>query len=331
MSQYSRRAFGLGATVTLGATFLRGPALHAARPRGEIRVICGFPVKSGGDNFVRFFAKAMQPLLGAKTTVYNFMEENLHYEGNLATQNVIDSPPDGSTIYITSGGILAANQALMNAPPFDAGKALQSFGTITTVPNTLLVRADSPYRDLNDLTRAMMTKGTAARYAVANGSVVRIVGLLYKKLAGLEVEEVVRRESLQTLKMLYDGEVDYVCSNNVYPVAEEKAGRVRILAINGQTRQKVASKYPTFKEFGYDMKLDNWWGGFVRADTPKPIVNRLGRILTAVTNLPASRAYLNGIMCDPWTQTPAQSQAHLLEQMEAWRESVDLAGLAKEG
>ena len=330
MSGISRRAFNLGAAAAVGTLLTRRLEAAPLFKGGKVRVICGFPTGSGGDEFVRFYAARMEPLLGASVTVVNFMEENLKYEGNLATQNVLDSPADGRTIYLTAGAILTANQNLMDNPPFDVTKTLQSFGTVTRVPNTLVVRADSPYKTLAELTAAMKSKGDAAKYGVANGSVVRVIGALYRKMAGLSVAEIVRRDSHQTFKLLEDGEVDYVMSNNVYPVQLEKAGKVRILAINAQEREVGAPQYATFNEFGYPIDVDNWWAGFVPIKTPRRIVDHLGQILSAVVQTDVSRNYLSEVICDPWVQTPDQSQRHLVEQLAAWRDYVELAELEKE-
>nr|WP_246448644.1 tripartite tricarboxylate transporter substrate binding protein [Novosphingobium flavum] len=302
------------------------------RSGGPYRVICGFPIGTGGDTICRFFARQLEPLLGAAVTVENIMEaEHEGYEGNLATRHVLAAPRNGHAIYLTAGAILVANQALQRHPAFDVGTALTSIGTMTRVPNTIVVAANSPYRTLADLTAAMKVKGAAARYGVPNGSVVRVIGALYRYHAGLRAHEMVRRQSRDVFSDLEEGKVDYAFSNNWYSVQQEQAGRVRILAMSLRDRLQAAPQYPTFTENGLPIDVDGWWGGYVAAGTPRPVVERLAAALRTVVSSEECRKFFNGIICDPWPGTPRLGQAHLREQLVAWRRYVDIAGLEKEG
>jgi len=326
----TRRDFGLGTTAVLGAAMI-GPAIAAPIAKGDIYLICGFPTGTAGDTICRFFARKLQPILGATVTVVNIMEgAHQGYEGNLATKFVVEAQPDGRTIYLTAGGILVANQNLQHNPPFDVSKALQSFGTMTRVPNTLVVRADSPYKTLADLSAAMKVKGSDAKYGVPNGSVVRVIGALYRQQAGLQAAEIVKRESSEVFKDLDAGTIDYALSNNWYPVTQEKIGRVRILAMSLKERLHAAPQYPTFNEYGYPVDVDGWWAGYVPSATPRSIVNYLNAALGQVVASEECRQFFNGIICDPWTQTPDQSQALLERQLSAWHDYVEIANLEKE-
>ena len=329
MDRISRRDVAVGLSSTVGLSLVGARA--AAEPfGGEVRVISGLPMGSGGDSLIRFYAARMESLLGAKMTVENFVESD-KLEGNLATESLLAAKPDGRTIYIQSGAILVGNQVLAKKPNFDVITALQSFGTITKAPNTLVVSARSPYRSLPDLTAEMRRKGKAAKYGTPNGSIVRIIAALYKKRAGLEAAEVLRQRSIQVFEDLDSGAVDFAFSNNLYSVDQEKAGRIRILAISLSERLKAAPQYPTFNEYGYAADVDGWWAGFVPSGTPRAIVERLGKALSAAVVSPESVKFLNSVICDPWVETPEQSQAHLARQVEAWRGYVKLTGFEQQG
>jgi len=216
-----------GLALGLAAGFAVMPAGAQQYPSQDIRVVCAFPAGSGADVLVRYFAEKLRPI--AKRTV--IVENKIGAQGNIATEYVAKAKPDGHTIYVHAGTAVAANQSLFRKPPVDVAKALRIAATINRQPFMLVVDAKSPYRTVAELTAAMKLKGDKVTYGTAapNG---RILAELYKIKAGFQAVEVLYKSGGESLNELASGRLDFAALDPVLSLAQQRAGRIRILAVS---------------------------------------------------------------------------------------------------
>ncbi|MDB5533151.1 MAG: Tripartite-type tricarboxylate transporter, receptor component TctC [Hyphomicrobiales bacterium] len=328
MNKISRRTFNTGLTAALGADLVGTSGARAQSfATRDVLFICGFAAGSGADLTVRFFAEKMRPMLGRNVLV----ENKVGALSNIATEYVARSKPDGHTLYVTSAGVLAANQHLLKTPTVDLANALQVFGTINKAPYMITVRGDSPYKSIAELTAAMKEKGDKASYGFAAGGAVKVVGALYKEKAGLQAVEISYRASADYVNDLASGKIDFVIADNVFAIAQQQQGRMRILAVSTPQRLQAAPDYPTMTELGYPVNVIGWWAGLVPSATPRPIVDQLGKMLNDVVASEDGKKFLSSIGSDPWIQTPDQGQAFMREQIKDWGEYVKIANIEKQG
>jgi tripartite-type tricarboxylate transporter receptor subunit TctC len=154
-------------------------------PSQDLHFICAFPAGSGADIIVRFFAEKMRARLNRTVLVENRPGAN----GNIATEYVARSKPDGYTVYVMSGDALAANMHIFKSPPVDVIKQLRLVATLNRMTMMIAVIASSPHRSIDELTDAMKAKGDKASYLTSNPPG-RVVGAMYKEKAGLGAVEV---------------------------------------------------------------------------------------------------------------------------------------------
>jgi len=154
---------------------------------------------------------------------------------------------------------------------------------------------------------------------------------MYKQRAGLTAVDVSYRSSADYLNDLASGNIDYAIPDNVFAVAQARAGRMRILAVSTGQRMKAAPEYPSMTELGYPMDLQGWWAGLVPAGTPRPVVEQLGKWISEVTASEDGKAFLASIASDPWVTSPDEAQAFFLKQIEQWGEYVRIANIEKQG
>jgi len=321
----SRRRFNAGAAALLPAAAW-GTARAQTFPSQDLHFVCGFAAGSGADVIVRFFAEKIRQ--NAKRN--GIVENRVGALGNIATEYTARSKPDGYTILVTGGSALAATQNMMKHPGFDVGEVLKPIGTINRQPVMIAVRKDAPWKDLKELAAAMKQKGDKASYATANSSA-RVVGAMFKQKAGLDALEVQYRTGADYLNDLAAGNVDYGIPDNVMAVAQEKAGRLRVLGVSTAQRMQAAPNYPTITEQGYDVKLSGWFAAFVAAGTPAPIVAQLNQWLNEAVNSPEGKKFLNDFASDPWVHSPEEAEALFLQEIKAWAEYVTIAKIEKQG
>ncbi len=325
----SRRTLlkGLAVPALLPAgSLLSWPALAQGYPSQDIHFVCGFAPGSGADVIVRFLAEKVRALAGRTVIV----ENRVGALGNIATEYVARAKPDGHTVYVTGGSSLAANMHVIKNPSVDAGKALRTVATLNRQPNMIGVRADAPWKTLAELTAAMKAKGDKASYAVVNPAA-KVLGALYAQHAGLEALEVTYRTSGDYLNDLASGNIDYAMTDNVFGVAQERAGRMRILAVSTPARLQSAPQYPTFKELGYPIELQNWWAAFVPAATPRPAIEQLGQWISAVVGSDEGRKFFANIASDAWVSAPDAAHAFFVQQIAQWGEYVRIAKIEPQG
>ena len=297
-------------------------AQSQAYPSQDVNFICGFAAGSGADIMVRYFADKIRPLMNRTIIVQN----KPGALGNIATEYVARSKPDGYTILVTGGNSVAASMHLFKKPAVDVAKALQIAATINNATMMIAVPADGPVKTIADLTAAMKQKGSKATYGFANPTS-RVLGAMYKEKAGLQAVEVAYRTGADYLNELYSGKIDFAVVDNIQGMAQANAGRMRLLAVGAATRMQSAPDIPTLTESGYQTDIRSWWAALVPAATPRPIVDQLNAWFSQVVATEDAKKFLNGIASDPWVSKPEEGQAYFLQQIKDWGDYVRVANI----
>ena len=130
-------------------------------PSQDIHFIVGFAPGSGPDLITRWIAEKIRPHLDNRTIL---VENKVGAGGNIATEYVARSKPDGYVIYVTGGSALAASGHLFKHPPVDVTKAFESIATLARQPTLVVVGPNSPYKSVTELQAGMKSDGDKASY-----------------------------------------------------------------------------------------------------------------------------------------------------------------------
>jgi tripartite-type tricarboxylate transporter receptor subunit TctC len=305
--------------LALAAAF-GGVARAQDYPSQDIRLICAFPPGSGADVLVRHFGEKLRPIVNRTVIV----ENKAGAGGNIATEYVARARPDGHTIYVHAGTAVAANQSLFRKPPVDVVRDIRVAATINRQPFMLVVDAKSPYRTVAELTEAMKKKGDKASYAYA-APTGRIMGELYRNAHGLKAVDISYRSAPDSLNEMLSGKLDFGMHDPVFSLAQEREGRLRILAVSTGTRLEALPNHPTMAELGIPMDLTGWWAAMVPAGTPKPIIDKIHQWFVQMVSSEDTKKFLNSFGGDPYINTPEQGQAMLERDVKSWGDYVRLA------
>ncbi len=306
----------LALAAALGAT----GASAQEYPSQDIRLICAFPAGSGADVLVRYFAEKLRPVAGRTVIV----ENKAGAGGNIATEYVAKSKPDGYTIYVHAGTAVAANQHLFKKPPVDVAKALKVVATINRQPWMLVVDAKGPYQTVADLTAAMKQKADKASYATA-APTGRIMGEIYKNAKGLTALEVNYKTAPDSLNEMTSGKLDYGMHDPVFSLAQQREGRLRILAVSTATRLAASADLPTMAELGIPMDLTGWWAAMVPTGTPQAAIDKINQWFVQMVSTDETKAFLNKFGGDPFINTPEKAQELFEKAIKEWGEYVRMA------
>ena len=196
--------------------------------------------------------------------------------------------------------------------------------TTSNLAFMLVVDAKSPHKSVAELTAAVKQKGSRASYAVA-ANPGRIMGAIYKDTAGLEALEVQYRTAADSLNETQSGKLDYGLHDPIFALAQQREGRLRVLAISAGKRLQSQPDLPTMTESGVPMDLDLWWGVMVPTGTPKPIIDRINGWFGQIVRTEETKKFLNAYGADPLINTPERSQEMFERAIKEWGEYVRMA------
>jgi tripartite-type tricarboxylate transporter receptor subunit TctC len=324
--QFGVKSFARIAAVSLVAGLVAGAAHAQTYPSQDIRLVCAFPAGSGADVLVRYFAEKLRPITGRTVIV----ENKAGAAGNIASEYTARAKPDGHTIFVHAATAVAANMSLFKSPPVDVGKTIQVAATINRQPFMLVVDAKSPYKTVAELTAAMKAKGDKATYATAAPTGI-IMGEIYKNAAGLQAVEVNYKTAPDSLNELTSGKVDYGMHDPVFSLAQQREGRLRILAVSTGKRLQASADLPTMTEVGIPMDLTGWWAAMVPTGTPKPVIDQIHKWFVEIVSTEDTKKFLNSFGGDPNIMSPDEAQAQFLKEIKNWGDYVKMAKIQPQG
>jgi tripartite-type tricarboxylate transporter receptor subunit TctC len=296
-------------------------------PNQDLHFVTSFPPGSGADVLTRFFAEKVRALTGRTVIVENKAGAN----GAIAVGYTARAKPDGYTMYLSAGSATAAQMHLFKVPPVDVLKAFQLAATINRQAFMLTVDSRSPYRSVPELTAAMKQKGTDASYATAATSGI-IMGEMYKSISGVRAVEVRYKDSAGALNDMASGRVDYGMHDPVFSLAQQREGRLRVLAHSSGQRLSAVPDIPTMAESGVPgMDLTSWWAVHLPSATPRPIIDQINTWFNRILAMDDTREFLNKFGGDPFISTPDAAQALFVKEEQAWGEYVRIARIEPQG
>ena len=291
-------------------------------PTKPVYAICPFGPGTGADILVRFFAAKLADQLGKPVVVDN----KVGAQGNIATETVAKAKPDGHTIAITPGSsTLAMAPHIFKKLSFDPVKDFTPVAPISTLSFSMVVDAKKPIHSMADLSKVLKAKTAGGIYGTgANTGIVSAE--LYLRAIGAQAERVTFRTPVDTLKALQIGDIDFTSTDASWTVGQVAEGRVRALAVTGAKRSRALPDVPTMIEAGFpDIAVEAWWGLFVPAGTPAPIVDKLHAAIEKVLALQETKDFLFRIANDPLPGPPDLLRQLLARDLAKWGDYVRLA------
>ena len=293
-------------------------------PQGTIRSICPFSAGSGADLKVRWYANKLAAALNRTVVV----ENRPGAFGNIATETVAKSKPDGLTIYITPGAsVLAAAPSLYKKLPFDPMNDFEHLTTLNVSAFVLAVAATSPAKSVAELTELLRKKGDKGSYgSIANAGLVS--SEIYKGAFGLKTVEVKYKDTGPMINDLISGQIDFFHIDATILAGYLENGKLRALATGSAKRLESMPQIPGAEEAGIPgLDVRTWWSAHVPAKTPKAICDRLEAVLNEIAVAPDTVKFLATTGSDPLPGNSTTLKALLVEETRAWARYAKLAGI----
>ena len=236
--------------------------------KGPIEITVLFPAGSSADVTARMLADGMSKQLGQRVLVVNRPGAG----GAIGYKYVAAQKPDGYALVWNSNSISTTFHS--GQLPFDY-KAFDAVARVLVESVVVAVRADSPFRTLNDFISEARRKPKAINVGHSGiGSHTHISLATLEHAAGIEVNEV-PFGAAQVVPSLLGGHVDAVVQLPAALSAPVRQGQVRLLAVLIPERDPALPDVPTAREQGFDVSVEAWRGIAVPHGTPRPIIAAL--------------------------------------------------------
>lgn len=314
----------IAALALAAAAAVQPAAAQKAYPDKPVRIVVPFAAGGGVDILTRILGQHLTDRLGQQVLVDNRPGAG----GNLGSDAVAKSAPDGYTLLMGTTGTHAINPGLYPKLPYDVVKDFKPITLTASVPNLLVVNPQLPAQSPRELIALAKAKpGTLNFGSFGNGTSNHLSGELLKAVAKIDVVHVPYKSAPQAVIDIMNGQVSFAFVNMPLALPHVQSGKLRGLAVTGAKRSAAAPDFPTMAEAGVaDFVVESWYGLLAPAGTPDDIVTRLNREVVAVLAKPEVKTAFAQQGAEPITSTPAEFAAQIVEDKKQWAEVIRISG-----
>lgn len=328
MRNASRILGSWAAAVWLG-TMAPLALAQGAFPTKPVRIIVPFSPGGVTDNSARVIADPLAARLGQQVIV----ENRPGASGNIGTQIVAQSAPDGHTLVLGFDGTMVINPHVFPKLPFDT---LRDFAPVTKLGDAALILVSHPSVPAKNLAGfisfAKKTKSATFPYGTSGtGGTPHLAGELLKQRTGIALEHIPYKGGGQAIIDVMGGQIPLVFTAIATAQQYVKAGRLIGLGVPGAKRSAALPDVPTFIESGQPgFDVTSWVSILAPAKTPRPVIDRLHREIAAVllTDPVRERYLVLGI--EPVGSTPEQFADQIRADLARWEKVVKAANIRLE-
>ena len=323
MSKFSSKA---AAVVLLAASFSVNAATADTKyPTRPIRFVVGFLPGGPSDTIARVVGAKLGDALGQPVIV----ENRAGAGGNVSADIVADANPDGHTILLGTGGPLVIAPIIGQKVGFDPDRDFAPVSSLGGSMSILSAHPSLPANNVKELIALAKAKPGEINYASSGvGAANHLSAELLSSIAGIKLTHVPYKGSGAALPALMGGEVKLGFGPLLPAIPHVKAGRLKALGVTGLKRATAAPDIPTIAEQGFPgFHVDSWYGVFVPAKTPKPVVTLLNTELNRIVALPDVKERLSKDGVDPAGSTPEQLNAIVQNEKKMWSKVIRQANI----
>ncbi len=294
-------------------------AVAQAFPSKAIRLVVPFGAGGVADLTARTVAQKLSESLGQPVLVDNRPGAG----GVVAGDLVAKADPDGHTLLLMSNGT-AVTAGLFKSLPFDTLRDFAPVSTLGFFDIAIITQADSKFKTLGDLLAyARANPGKLNLGSINIGSTQNLAAELFKSSAGIDVQIVPFNGSPAVITALRGGQIDAAVEILAPVLPQINAKALRALAVTGAKRASVLPDVPTAKESGVtNYEAASWNAIAAPAKTPKSVIARLNKDITAALNSPDVKKSLANQNVAAQSSTPEQAAELLASEVKRWGDVI---------
>jgi len=314
----------------LAAIWLTGLPIiaHAqAYPTRPVRVVVAFSAGGTTDILARSVGQQLSERLKQPFVIDNKPGAG----GNIGTEFVVRSAPDGYTLIVDSVGPIAVNPTLYKGLAYDPLTDLVPIVKIADVPNVLVVHPSLGVRNFEEfIAYAKANPGKLNYGSTGSGTSSHLSGYMLCKRIGIDATHIPYKGA-DALNDLLVGRVQFMFATIPSVIQHIQAGKLFPIAMSSAKRSRSLPDVPTVIESGLPgFEAGSWFGFFAPKGTPEPIITQLNRTVNEILAVPSIEKQLIREGADPVGGTPAEFGQFVQREYEKWKLIVRESGATPE-
>ena len=311
--------------AVFAAAALAAPAVLAQERTMKIWI--GFPPGGSADTIARVLAEKMKASLGQNVVVDN----KPGAAGRLILGELKRMAPDGQNLVLSPSGAMVIAPWLYNNLPYDPTKEFTPVSRIVTFDFAVTVGPGAPAGDLKTVLAWMKANPSKANHASSGaGTVPHFAGVLLSQAAGVPMTHIAYKGGAPAAQDLIGGQVPLMVDTASETLEHHKAGKVRILAVTGEARNRALPDVPTLKELGINTTADAFFGLYGPAGMTAELVARIDRAVADALKAPDIQERIYGFGLVPNHAPGPQLAVTQAEHLKKWERPIKASGYKAE-
>lgn len=293
-------------------------------PNRPIRIVIPFGTGTGIDAIGRVFAQKMAAELGQPVVV----ENKAGATGMIGAEFVAKAPPDGYTLFLSSGSVFAMNPILFQKVPYDGIKSFTPISFVYAQPLVVATSLKLPARNLSELLALAKGKPGGISAGVV-GSFHQLTLQHFSNVTSTKYLPVPYKSGMMI--PLLAGEIDMMIDVISVVAPQAKAGKIHALAVTSDKRMAIAPDVPTMQELGYaGFEMSTWSSLMGPANLPHAIVDKLNAAARKVIASPDFQELGNSQGLSVKSSTPEHVTDLIVQETDRWQKVARQAGVKPE-
>jgi tripartite-type tricarboxylate transporter receptor subunit TctC len=312
-----------GLAAVPGLPFIARAQSYPSRP---VRLMVGFAAGQAIDILARLVGQGLSERLGQQFIIENRPGAG----GNIATEMVVRSPPDGYTLLVV-GANNAINASLYDNLSFNMLRDIMPVAGIYRVPQVMEVNPQFPARTVPEfIAYAKANPGKVNFASAGSGSVAHVTGEFFKMLTGIQMQHIPYRGAPPALTDLIAGQVDVMFDNLPSSIEHIRSGRLRPLGVCSTTRLPALPDVPPVADFVPGFETSAFAGLGAPQGTPAEVIDMINKGVNAGLAEPTVAKRIVELGGMPMPLAPAGFGKLVADETEKWAKVVKFSG-AKPG
>jgi len=291
-------------------------------PSKPIRMVVAFPPGGPVDIVARLLAPKITDALGQQVVV----ENRAGAGGNVPTQQVAKAPADGYTLLMHSSAY-AVNPSLTPNAGYDPQKDFTPIAVVAAQPNLILVHPDFPAKSLAELLQMARTSKLAYASPSSGTTPHLTAENLFRVRAKVDITHVPFKGGGPATAAVLGGQPPIGSMAAGGPMANIKAGKLRVLAVSSSRRLASLPDVPTLNEAGFPGMEDYTWVGlFAPAGTPADIAQKLNVAVLDAVKSPEIKERLEGLAFELTAAPLRETSDYVKSELVKWAQVVRETG-----
>jgi tripartite-type tricarboxylate transporter receptor subunit TctC len=300
--------------------FATGGAEAQTYPSRTITIVS--PAPAGGVTDI--IARALAQRFGKSWGVQAVVENKPGANNQVAAEYIVNSPPDGHTLFIAPDSTFVANPSLFSKLPYDPYKSFTPISGLMLINHGLIEHPSFPPNNVKELVELAKSKPGEINYGTYGiGSSGHLNMVLLEEMTGIKVQAVHYKGAAPAMNDVLAGHIQMCFVSAGSAVRLWKAGKLKMIAVGGKKRIPQLPDIPTVAETVPGFEAVSWFGLFGPAGMPPDVVAKINKEVRALFADPDfQKTFLDHYLFQAIAGSPEDIMAFVRSEEPKWRKII---------